>query len=335
MSEYRGIYGAAVKGQSSSTGTIEGQIWYDNSIAAFKLQAFNPGTWSTGGTMPSARKANKGCGLQTAAITVGGNTPSGPPYSTNTTFEYDGTSWTSGGNVAAVVENPGVLGIETAAVCFGGGNSAGPPPLYNTTQHYDGSSWTTVPATLPSARKAMTTGMGIQTAGLSVGGNDGSNLQETLEYNGSAWTSGGNLSAATQTAGGSGLLTAALNFGGQNPSITGVTEEYDGTSWTASNSLNTARDQIGSGTNATQSASVAFAGGPSIPGLGNETELYDGTSWSNSTNMSTARKALGGAGTQAAALAFGGYGSTPLPGNESDATEEFLYGVETKTLSTT
>ena len=51
--------------------------------------------------------------------------------------------------------------------------------------------------------------------------------------------------------------------------------------------------------------------------------------------MSTARKALGGSGTRDAALAFGGYGSTPLPGNESDATEEFLYGVETKTLSTT
>jgi hypothetical protein len=133
MSEYRGIYGAAVKSQSSSTGTIEGQIWYDDSIAAFKIQAFNPGTWSTGGTMPSARKANKGCGTQTASISLGGNTPSGPPYSTNTTFEYDGSSWTSGGALGAVVESMGAFGIQTAAVAFGGGNSAGPPPLYDTT----------------------------------------------------------------------------------------------------------------------------------------------------------------------------------------------------------
>jgi hypothetical protein len=39
MSEYREIQGAAVQSLASSTGTIEGQIWYDNVNGAFKLEA--------------------------------------------------------------------------------------------------------------------------------------------------------------------------------------------------------------------------------------------------------------------------------------------------------
>jgi hypothetical protein len=39
MTEYREIQGAAVQSLASSTGTIEGQIWYDNVNGAFKLEA--------------------------------------------------------------------------------------------------------------------------------------------------------------------------------------------------------------------------------------------------------------------------------------------------------
>ena len=50
MSEYRGIFGEAIQSLPSSTGTIEGQIWYDSSSTNFKLigktgtAAFSTGT---------------------------------------------------------------------------------------------------------------------------------------------------------------------------------------------------------------------------------------------------------------------------------------------------
>jgi len=37
MAEYREIEGVAVENKSSSTGTIEGQIYYDTSTNEFKL----------------------------------------------------------------------------------------------------------------------------------------------------------------------------------------------------------------------------------------------------------------------------------------------------------
>ena len=69
MSEYRGIYGAAVKSQSSNTGTIKGQIWYDTSTAAFKLEAVTTAdAWASGGNLNASKSDGGGGGPQTAAL---------------------------------------------------------------------------------------------------------------------------------------------------------------------------------------------------------------------------------------------------------------------------
>jgi hypothetical protein len=66
----------------------------------------------------------------------------------------------------------------------------------------------------------------------------------------------------------------------------------------------------------TQTAGLAFGGGPSITGA---TEEYNGTTWATSPgSLNTARRLLGGAGIQTAALAFGG----DIPPN-TGATEEY------------
>jgi len=57
-------------------------------------------------------------GIQTAALTAGGQ-PGGPPTADiNTTEEYDGTSWTSGGNINTARSKLGSSGTQTAGLIF-------------------------------------------------------------------------------------------------------------------------------------------------------------------------------------------------------------------------
>jgi hypothetical protein len=101
-------------------------------------------------------------------------------------------------------------------------------------------------------------GAGTQTAGLAFGGDPGTAANVTEEYDGSAWTAGGNLNTARRNLAGCGTQTAGLAFGGVSTAGTGATEEYDGSSWTNTTSMGTARYQLaGAGT---QTAGLAFGG---------------------------------------------------------------------------
>ena len=104
-------------------------------------------------------------------------------------------------------------------------------------------------------------GFGTQTAGVAAGGRGnpgvGNIIASTEEYNGTSWTAGGNLTAATAEITGVGLQTAGLCFGGGYP-IVATTELYDGSSWTTTSSMNTARRYLaGAGI---QAAGLAFGG---------------------------------------------------------------------------
>jgi hypothetical protein len=55
----------------------------------------------------------------------------------------------------------------------------------------------------------------------------------TEEYNGSAWTGGGNLINARTYLGGCGIQTAALATMGFTTGPSALVEEYDGSTWTA------------------------------------------------------------------------------------------------------
>ena len=72
-------------------------------------------------------------------------------------------------------------------------------------------------------------GAGTQTAGLCAGGYDGSGLVNvTEEYNGTAWSSGGNFSFVRYKAAGAGTQSAGLCMGGyDNVNPLSITEEYD------------------------------------------------------------------------------------------------------------
>jgi hypothetical protein len=99
-------------------------------------------------------------------------------------------------------------------------------------------------APLITARTLISQGAGTQTAALVAGGETTVDVANTEEYNGSGWSTGGDLPSAKKSSGAFGLQTAGVNFGGISPPSTGTlstTEEYDGSSWTAGGTMGTAR----------------------------------------------------------------------------------------------
>jgi hypothetical protein len=165
-------------------------------------------------------------------------------------------------------------------------------------------------------------GTGTQTAGLAFGGKDGPGAgtavtNATEEYNGSGWSTGGNLGTARYVLGGAtnAPQTASLGFGGYGP-LTNSTEEYDGSSWTSGGNLNTARGFLaGAGT---QTAALGFGGYTS--GDVNNSEEYNGTSWTEGNDLAQTIRQMAGNGLQTAALSVGG-----LTGGDTarDITEEY------------
>ena len=150
--------------------------------------------------------------------------------------------------------------------------------------------------------------MGTQSAGAIAGGQAApAYVNNTEEYSGFTWGSGGNINTtrAFVNNGTVGTQTAGLIFGGEpNPPQTDLanTEEYDGSSWSESGDLNTARRDLGGC--GIQTAALAFGGTSSPTAV---TELYDGSSWTTSPGtLNTGRASSVGAGTQTAALAIGG-----------------------------
>jgi len=87
--------------------------------------------------------------------------------------------------------------------------------------------------------------------------------------------------------------------------------------WSSGGSIPTATNNNGSATQGTQTASLSFGGGNTLP----QTIEYNGYAWTTSNNLGTPRYVIRGAGVQTAALGFGGY--TLSPNGYSAATEEY------------
>lgn len=341
MAEYREIQGAAVQSLASNTGTIEGQIWYDNVNGVFKLEAVTTAdAWASGTNYPTNIRNQMGAGSQLAAVQMGGYTTA---Y-VAATNEYDGSAWTSSGAMPAPQADGKAGGPQTDVIAAGGFVSG--TAFQTTSLSYDGSTWSPIPS-LNTGRNAM---LGVSTNGDStafligggqIGGPPTVSTTATEEYNGASWTSVNPMGTARYSGGGAGTQTSALAFGG-NPNSTplpgpysNATEEYDGTSWAAGGNLNETRSRcFGSGENST--SAVAFGGNPG-PGVdGGSTEKYDGTSWTTSPVTNSARSLYGRSGlTQGAALITGGY-VIPVAGN-TNVTEEWLGAgaPETRTITTT
>ena len=203
-------------------------------------------------------------------------------------------------------------------------------------------------------------GAGIQTANVIFGGTSPAANAEnkTYEFNGSGWSTEGNLNTARTAISGAGTQTAALGAGGYLfPGGASQAETYDGSSWTNITSMPTAQSYSSTGTqttalyvsnpgavleysspswtsggalgtpraegstSGTQTSGLFFGGGPQTS-ASSGTEEYDGSAWTAGNNMNTARGIqIGGSGSQTASLAFGGAG--PNEPAVSTATEDY------------
>ena len=132
-----------------------------------------PGAWSAGGALITARFNLAGAGTQNAGLAFGGRAPS----QLACTEEYDGTSWTAGGALITARKGLGGAGTQNAGLAFGG-------RTFSCTEEYNGTSWSAGGA-LATARYGLG-GAGIQNAALAFGGASAKTCTE--EYNISSTT---------------------------------------------------------------------------------------------------------------------------------------------------
>jgi hypothetical protein len=119
--------------------------------------------------LATARRYLSGCGLQTAALALGGTSP--PATIINETELYDGTSWTtSPGTLNTSRYQMGLVGTQTLSVAFGGSTytPGGGTPGLAATELWDGTSWTST-TSLNTARRNLA-GAGTQTSAVAFGG---------------------------------------------------------------------------------------------------------------------------------------------------------------------
>ena len=286
------------------TDAIVGQIYYNTTTGSFKAIGAGAGSWASGANMPTARQGLRSGGTPTAAILWGGD----DSFAQNpATFEYDGTTWTTGGSTSTTGWGyGGGVGSQTNALSMGGYNNA--PNSVANAETYNGTSWTTI-TSLPTGLYNMGTAtLGTGSLGNALGGRSGPSLTEVAsnqQWNGSAWTELGDLTATSYAGNACGTPSAAIYFGG----TAGLSNIWNGTSWTSvPATLNTTprNDQGMSGS----STSALIFGGP--PTASTNTELWDGTSWTEVNNLGTARLGKNGRGSQVTnsdtAITMGGYG---------------------------
>ena len=161
-----------------------------------------------------------------------------------------------------------------------------------------------------STTRAMCAGGGIQTAAFLCGGSTGaptSGTTHTENYNGSGWSTQGNMSNGRAHFGATGPQTAGLAVAGGppfSPSPGGAqnnVEEYDGEAWTGGGAIPT--NVWSNGCFGIQTAAVSVG---SEPNTTNYVFEYDGSSWTTGGTMNNIRSYVGTAGTLTAGIVFAG-----------------------------
>ena len=271
-----------------------GQMWFNSSTRKLNF-TMDVNSWSAGGDMIDARTSGGGAGVQNAAIAVAGTNPS----ISDLTEVYNGSTWSEVSELDVPTRVNATSGTSNAALNVAG--LVGSPQVASgKTEQWDGSTWSETPPDV-NTNKRQAHMSGTANASLHFGGYP--NLDDTEEWDGTAWYTAANMNQGRSTLGGSGTQNATIAHGGRNHPTTNIeakTELYDGTSWSEVNDLNAARQTYTGG--GTQNAAVAFGGGI-VPSANTSTctEEFNGTSWSVGNAMGTAGGDHFGGGSQAAA----------------------------------
>ena len=321
MADYKNIKGFNIQYlDSDPPNPIEGQVWFNSTTQTLKGVQAGSGTWASAANMPTGRMGTRSGGTLTAALLWGGDDTFTPVPST---FEYNGTAWTTGGTTTSSAVGYGMgAGSYTSALSMGGYLS---PGVQAGAETYNGTSWSTITSLPTGLYNAGAAVVGTSTDGNVFGGRP--DTAKNQNWNGSAWSELGDLTAVSYAGNSCGTPSAAIYFGGTG----NLSNIWNGTSWTTSpTSLNVNR-QDGAMSGSSTSALI-FGGEPT----GLLTELWDGTSWTEVNNLGVARNGKNGRGSQLTssdtAITMGGYG----PPTGQVATEEWtttLTDIKTFTTS--
>ena len=276
-------------------------------------EEYNGTSWSEVTDIPVATNEAGSAGPQTAALVFGG---AASPGHLNTTLNYDGTSWSANpatlATVRASASSPGTAGSNTGAWYAGGYGtavSALTEEFHHTFDVVTQGAWGSG-GNLTTTRRSFMGGAGTLTAGMIAGGYIGPFSNATEEYDGSAWTNGGNYPASLYYVSIGGTQTAGIGVGGGDPVISEGCE-YNGTAWSDITNAPASRSVMGRA--GTQTAGL-FAGGNNGDNSGqSEAFTYDGSSFSNITDMPDNRGGgcINGGAQTAAVMASGLGGSAP------------------------
>lgn len=322
MATYKEEHGTGiVKVTTDPTNPVNGQVWYNSTDQALKGFTSNPvGSWSTGGSLNTARYWASSSGSQTDALAFGGFSTA----SSALNEAYNGTSWTEVNDLNNVKIIADGVGTSTSSLSFLG---SGPPPTSTyiaLNESWNGTSWTEV-GDLNTARRQAGGAGADSTSALGFGGETPpqGDTGITELWNGSSWTEVADLNTARGSLDGGpmGTATAALAAGGfvYNPSQSPIlkTENYNGTTWTELNDP----DSVGDGRFGDPSSAILHSG--------TDVQLWNGTSWAETTGNSNNLTARTGTGTTSAGLLIGG--ESPA----SSATEEWVSPTTTTVTFTT
>ena len=116
-----GVIAAAAAGieiVSSDPSAEHGKCWFNSTTSLLKVynKALTAGTWSTGGTLNTARRQFAGAGTLTAGLCAAGTTGS----KSVVTEEYNGSSWVAVNAFPTATQFVDGCGTQTAALTAGG-----------------------------------------------------------------------------------------------------------------------------------------------------------------------------------------------------------------------
>ena len=131
------------------------------------------------------------------------------------------------------------------------------------------------------------------------------------EYNGTGWTSGGNMGSGRYSIGSCGgtqtscIITSGSPGSGLPAPTYNFAESYNGTSFSAETAFSTARGSTAGG-GASETAAIAATGDFGPPGVSNATESWNGSSWTSLNSAPTATRNAGSTGVLTSLLVMGG-----------------------------
>ena len=252
--------------------------------------------WSFGSSLNRSRGYPSCGGTQTATTISHGYNSS---YIQITEL-FNGTTWTDGNSCNYPRWGVGSCGTQSAMLVacgyYGGSGQT-------SVESFNGTTWTTKAAC--SVARYGCALAGTTTAASLFQGYPGSYVTE--HWNGTAWSTGGNVSNQRGYSSGCGVQDSCLYTGGSNNSQSNfwsTTEEYNGTAWSTGGNNTMPRDNLC--TIGLKSDALSFSGYNGSYGI-KRAETYDDTSWTQTDDLLVGIGSPGGCGSSSAAVCTGGF----------------------------